>query len=289
MKCILSVDVEDWFHILEIPDAPNVDEWGTLHSRIEENFVKLLDIIDERNVKVTCFFLGWVAAKYPHLVREASQRGHEIASHGYYHELVYRMTAQEFLEDITKTKTLLEDISGKKVSGYRSAGFSTTESTPWFFEKLVQAGYEYDSSIFPAPRAHGGMKSNLYAPYAVNVGSSRIIEFPISVKNVLGFPICFFGGGYLRFFPYIISRRMAKKVLKDNRPVIFYIHPREIDPGQPRLKMNITRRFKSYFNLRSTRSKIVKIMDDFELTTFRSFINEYFNVEEVTNGEKRSS
>lgn len=272
MKSIFSVDVEDWFHILDLDTAPTMSEWDTLPSHVEKNFRRLLEMFDARNVKVTCFFLGWVAERFPDLVREACVCGHEIASHGYAHRLVYEMSRKEFVEDARKAKLLLEDISGQDVAGYRSAGFSVTEDTPWYFSALTEAGYQYDSSVFPADRGHGGMKTGQYAPYVIDHGDGRIIEFPITVSDLFGKHMCFFGGGYLRLFPYWLIRRMASKVQDEGRPVIYYIHPREIDPGQPRVKMNAKRRFKSYVNLKTTEKKVNRILAEHELTTFRQFI-----------------
>jgi polysaccharide deacetylase family protein (PEP-CTERM system associated) len=271
MKSIMSVDVEDWFHILEAASAPDISQWNSLPSCVERNFGKLLDLFSEKNVRVTCFFLGYVAEKYPHLVKEALHRGHEIASHGYAHRLIYTMTPQAFLEDALKSKEILEDISGQAVKGYRAPGFSVTADTPWFFEKLVEAGYQYDSSVFPAPRQHGGLNTDKYAPHMI---ANQLMEFPITVADVLGKRFCFFGGGYLRLFPYPVVRRMSRKVLGENRPVVFYIHPREIDPTHPRLSLGATRTFKSYVNLKTTEPKLRHILDEFQVTTFAEFIAE---------------
>lgn len=272
MKCIFSIDVEDWFHILDVPSTPTLLQWDLLPSRIERNFVNLLDLLSIRDVRATCFFLGWVAEKFPYLVREAANRGHEIASHGYSHELVYRMTPNQFYEDALTAKKVIEDIHGQPVGGYRASGFSVTKNTPWFFNKLMEAGYKYDSSVFPAPRGHGGLSTGSYAPYRIE-RNSDFVEFPISVQPLGGKPVCFFGGGYLRLFPYCVIRSMTQRVLRQGRPVIFYVHPREIDRGSPRLPMGMRRRFKSYVNLSTTKYKIEKLMSEFELTTFQDFLN----------------
>jgi polysaccharide deacetylase family protein (PEP-CTERM system associated) len=271
MKSILSVDVEDWFHILEAASAPDISQWNSLPSCVERNFRKLLDLFSEKNVRVTCFFLGYVAEKYPHLVKEALNRGHEIASHGYAHRLIYTMTPHAFLEDARKSKGILESISGQFVRGYRAPGFSVTADTPWFFEKLLEAEYQYDSSVFPAPRQHGGLNTSKYSPHMV---AEKLMEFPITVAEVLGKRFCFFGGGYLRLFPYPVVRQMCRKVLGENRPVVFYIHPREIDPDHPRLSLGLTRTFKSYVNLKTTEPKLRNILDEFQVTTFAEFIKE---------------
>ena len=274
VKCIFSVDVEDWFHILDLPATPPLSEWDALPTRVEKNFLKLLDIFAEKNAHVTCFFLGWVAQKFPHLVMEALKRGHEIASHGYGHRLVFRMTREEFLDDARKAKRIIEDAAGRPILGYRSAGFSVTQDTPWFFDALMEAGYAYDSSVFPAPRGHGGLKGGQLTPYLHRGTSRSLVEFPITVKKVFGKPICFFGGGYLRLFPYFLIRRMTRRVLAEERPVNFYIHPREIDPAHPRLTMGLVRGFKSYVNLGSTEPKIRRLLSEFELTTFENFMRE---------------
>jgi polysaccharide deacetylase family protein (PEP-CTERM system associated) len=273
-KCIFSVDVEDWFHILDLPATPPLAQWDSLPSLVEQNFRKLLEIFAEQDVLVTCFFLGWVAEKFPHLVKEAAQRGHEIASHGYSHRLVYEMTPQEFFEEAVRSKRLLEDLAGKAVLGYRSSGFSVTERTPWFFDALMEAGYRYDSSVFPAPREHGGLAGARLAPYRVGNDRGSLLEFPLTVRKIFGKPVCFFGGGYLRLFPYFLIRRMTSRVLEEGRPVIFYVHPREIDPRHPRLPMGAVRRFKSYVNLQTTASKVRRLISRFAVTTFESFLRE---------------
>lgn len=272
MKSIFSIDVEDWFHILDVPAAPAPAEWDGLPSRVEKGFARLLDVLDETGVKATCFFLGWVAARYPHLVREAASRGHEIASHGFEHGLVYRMPREKFAKDASVSKKTIENISGKPVRGYRSAGFSVTAAVPWFFDELIDAGYAYDSSVFPAGRGHGGMNTGDLAPHWVVRNNGRIMEFPLTVTRVLGRPMCFFGGGYLRLYPYRVIKMMASRVEREGRPVIFYIHPREVDPGHPRLPMNALRRFKSYVNLGTTEGKVKSLIRDFELTTFQDFL-----------------
>lgn len=270
-QAILSVDVEDWFHILDTPAAPSEEAWDSLPSLIETNFYRLLNLFSQKHAQVTCFFLGWVAKRFPHLVREAVACGHEIASHGYSHRLVYRMTPQEFYDDALRARLILEHTAGCAVHGYRSPGFSNTEETPWFFERLAAAGYRYDSSVFPAKHGHGGLRNASRAPYIVDQ-NTRMVEFPITVADVWGKPMCFFGGGYLRLFPYWLVRNMARRVLAGGGPVVFYVHPREIDPHQPRLPMKVARQFKCYVNLKTTETKINRILDDFSVTSFQRFL-----------------
>ena len=278
-KCIFSVDVEDWFHILDLPSAPPHSVWPTLPSVVETNFMRLLDMFDVANVRTTCFFLGWIGEHYPHLVIEANRRGHEIASHGYAHRLVYEMTEQEFRDDALLSRSILEDIVGREVIGYRSAGFSATEQTGWFFRSLVETGYRYDSSIFPARRQHGGVVGANRAPHVIETESGPVLEFPISVVDALGRAICFFGGGYLRLFPYQMIRRMSDRVVRDDRPVVFYVHPREIDPTHPRLAMPLHRRFKSYVNLKTTEGKVQRLLSDFSFVTLRDYADGFAVVE----------
>ncbi len=271
---IFSVDVEDWFHILDVPSAPALAEWSGLPSRVEKNFSKLLDLFSEEKVHVTCFFLGWIGEHFPHLVKEAASRGHEIASHGYGHRLVYEQGRDDFYEDVRRARLLLEDIAGVRVTGYRAPGFSTTEQTPWFFGALAEAGYQYDSSVFPAARGHGGMRDGRREPHRIGNGDG-ILEVPITVANCMGKPMCFFGGGYLRLFPYWLIRKMARQVLAEGRPVVFYIHPREVDPSHPRLPMNRKRQFKTYVNLETTEWKVRHVLRDFPVTTFQNVIKNY--------------
>ncbi|MFZ0639624.1 MAG: XrtA system polysaccharide deacetylase [Candidatus Acidiferrales bacterium] len=274
MKCVFSVDVEDWFHILDLPATPDVTEWDGLPSRVERNFQRLLETFEQKGVRVTCFFLGWVGEKFPSLVKDAVRHGHEIASHGYAHRLTYQMTPDAFYQDAVRSKNILEDIAGRAVWGYRSAGFSVTHDTDWFFDKLIEAGYLYDSSLFPAARGHGGMANGQRSPFWVERPSGQLFEFPLSVAEVMGKSMCFFGGGYLRLFPYPVICRMARRVLSEGRPVIFYVHPREIDPEHPRLPMSWKRRFKSYVNLESTMPKIERLLNEFPMTSFERLIHE---------------
>ena len=273
-KCIFSVDVEDWFHILELSSAPDLSLWDSQLSLVERNFYRLLEIFDRAGARVTCFFLGWVAEKFPHLVRDAYRRGHEIASHGYSHMLCCELGPDGFLRDITRARKVTEDALGGPIWGYRAPGFSVTERTPWFFDRLARAGFKYDSSVFPAPRQHGGLTTTHYAPFMVETPHGQIVEFPISIVKRMGLSMCFFGGGYLRLFPYSLLRRMANLVLREGRPLISYIHPREIDPTHPRLAMGLRRRFKSYVGLRSTQSKIEKLLRDFPVSTFEQYLSE---------------
>jgi polysaccharide deacetylase family protein (PEP-CTERM system associated) len=272
---LFTIDVEDYFHICEVSGAPRISQWDNIPGRVEINLLKLFDILDRFNVKSTCFFLGYIANKYPCLVKEADNRGHEIASHGMYHQLVYEMTKAEFFKDVVDSKHLLEDILGKQVTGYRCPSFSVTSKTPWFFDKLVEAGYQYDSSVFPAQRGCGGIKTDLIFPHWINIKEGNMFEFPISVGKVMGKNICFFGGGYLRLFPISLITKMADILKQKGVPVLYYLHPREIDISHPRLKMNPFRYFKSYVNMKTVLPKLDIILKSGDFVTCSNYLTKY--------------
>jgi len=226
LQSIFSIDVEDWFNLSGTGLEPPPSEWDRLESRVEQNFRSLLELLAEGGGTATCFFVGYFAKRFPHLVREALAAGHEIASHGYHHRLVYEMSPDEFYEDALATRKLLEDISGRAVHGFRAPAFSVTARTPWFFDKLAEAGYQYDSSVFPAHHQTGGIATDKLAPHSVATSAGTLAEFPITAVRVLGKPVCFFGGGYLRLFPYPVIRTMGHRALREGRPIVLYVHPR---------------------------------------------------------------
>ena len=278
MKNILTIDVEDWFHILDLQSTPDVTAWGQLENRLRTNFLRLLDECDEAGVRSTCFFLGWVAENSPDLVREAAARGHEIASHSYAHQLVYTQTRREFAEDLRRSKMLLEDVSGAEVIGYRAPGFSITEETPWAFEEILAAGYSYDSSIFPTRRGHGGLPGAQVTPHLVRTESGDLVEMPITVARLAGQRLCLFGGGYLRLTPYNLMCKLARQVNEEGRPVIYFVHPREIDPEHPRLSMGPLRAFKAYVNLHTTMPKLRRLLSENTLLPMRDWICEHARI-----------
>ena len=291
-SCVFTVDVEDWFHILDVPSTPPLAQWPALQSDVERNTRRMLDIFREKQVKCTLFFLAWVAERWPHLVREALADGHEVASHGYAHDLVYTISREKFSADIRKAKDIIEQAGGASVLGYRCPGFSVTVQTPWFFDEVRAAGYVYDSSVFPGSRGHGGLPGAKPVPHVIKTSHGDLVEFPISLAPLplLDFSVAsrpathtsgvarsnkrayFFGGGYLRFFPYALIRNRVKAVLAEDRPVIFYLHPREIDPAQPRLPMSAKRNFMTYVGLKTTEPKMRKLFDEFVFTTFSEML-----------------
>ena len=275
-KSIFTIDVEDYFNVTEERGEPPVSEWDSLPSIVESGFLKLLDLLDTYQVKATCFFLGYVAKKYPHLVKEAQKRGHEIASHGMFHRIVYKMSRDEFTTDLLQSKNILEDICSEQVTAFRSPSFSLTEASPWFFETLAETGFIADSSVFPVKRDYGGYKTTQKKPYWITTEKGDICEFPISVAPFCGKDICFFGGGYLRLFPKRVILYMHKKLAKQGIPTLFYIHPREMEPQHPRLKMNKMAYFKSYVNLNTVQPKLEAILSSSKFITCRQYIETCF-------------
>jgi len=253
---VISIDVEDWFHILDSCAVPKIERWGGLESRIDANLRKMLAVLEENNVIATFFWLGWAAERHKGLVRECQRAGHEIASHGYGHVLAYEVGRKAFAEDIRRGKAVLEDIIGQKIEGFRAAGFGTKDDTQWTFEEIRAAGHTYDSSVFPASRGHGGMLESPLAPYIVKTKSGDIVEIPQSMIELIGRRISFFGGGYLRLSPKWLIKWGIDRLQAAERPLIVYVHPREIDPNHPRLPLSAIRRFKCYVGLRSTLPKL---------------------------------
>jgi len=268
----LTVDVEDWFHILDDPAVPAFADWAGLVARLPQNMELLLSLFDEHKVKVTMFWLGWAAEKYPALVRRCADEGHEIASHGYGHVLAYEVGCTLFREDIRRGKKVIEDITGMPVIGFRAAGFGTRPDTPWIFEEIRDADYLYDSSVFPAKRGHGGIADFRIEPHKINTTKGDILEIPQSVVDVFGKRVSFFGGGYLRIAPVFLIKWGISKLQKTNLPLVVYVHPREVDPKHPRLPLTLNRRFKSYVNLKSTIPKLHWLCENYKFQLMKDFL-----------------
>ena len=262
MLNIFSIDVEDWFNILDEEKAPQIKDWDECDIRFREPLEKLLELLDSTNTKATFFWLGWFAERYPELVLKCHNAGHEIASHGYGHLLVYQVDRKVFAEDIRKSKSILEHIIQAPVNGFRAGGFSIHSDMDWAFDEIKAAGYLYDSSIFP--KAHASKKLE---PHIINTSSGDLIEFPQSVIQIAGERISLFGGGYLRLAPLGLTKWGIKQLKKAGRPFILYTHPREIDPDQPRLKLSLKRHFKYYVNLKTTMKKLTYLAQNYEYTT----------------------
>lgn len=258
---ILTFDIEEWFHILDINNNL-ITDWDKYECRIYENVEFILNELNKHGHKATFFCLGWVAERYPDIIREINRYGYEIGTHSYSHNIAYKMTPDQFREDLVKSKSIIENIISKPVRSFRIPGFSLTESNMWVFEILAESGITIDSSIFPAKREHGGYsKFVIDKPVCIKTRFGTIKEFPVNTVSLFGQNIAFSGGGYFRIFPYNLL-----KVLVEKSPYIMsYFHPRDFDPNQPVLRnMSIRRRFKSYVGLKSSVNKFKTILKDFE-------------------------
>jgi polysaccharide deacetylase family protein (PEP-CTERM system associated) len=263
---IFTIDVEDWFHISDLANTPLIGSWHEYESRVERNLRDLLDLFDSHDVKVTCFFIGWYGEKFPGLVRETAERGHEVASHSYAHELVYENSPQVFREDIRRSKRVLEDCFGGEVVGYRAPGFSITPQTPWAWDILAEEGFRYDSSLFASNRSFGGDPNAYPKPHVRPAGKSGVVAMPLRPVRAFGKSMMFSGGGYLRLLPTSVITFLADRLAAADAPIVYYIHPREIDVDQPRLPMPFNRRFRSYVNLSTTRGKLHALCQRYEFS-----------------------
>jgi polysaccharide deacetylase family protein (PEP-CTERM system associated) len=261
----LTVDVEEYFHPNAMDDAVQPDEWEALPHRVEHNTQRILDLLGELDVRATFFVLGWVAERWPSLVREIARRGHEVASHGYAHRLVYKLGPEGFRDDVRRGKRVLEDALGRRVLGFRSASWSIIASTLWAFDILIEEGFEYDSSIFPVHHDIYGIPGFSRFPVKLSCGAGEILEIPPSTVRLLGnnWPVA--GGGYFRLFPYALTRwAIARINARDNAPAMVYVHPWELDSGQPRLPAKWTTRLRQYANLDATELRLRRLVADFD-------------------------
>ena len=261
---ILTFDIEEWFHILDNAQTKTEAEWGSYESRIHSNMETIFDIVDGANVSATFFVVGWIAEKYPEVVRKISDRGFEVGSHTHMHQLAYEQDRTAFFYDVEKSIKILEDCTGRKVRTFRAPGFSITNSNKWAFEVLAELGIEIDCSVFPAGRSHGGLPQYGHAkPSILSYQGIELKEFPINTIGYLGRQIIFSGGGYFRLFPYSLLRKWMEK----SSYVMTYFHPRDFDKDQPLVPgLSASRRFKSYVGLSKTKVKLEKILRDFEFT-----------------------
>ena len=296
MLNILTIDLEDYFMVSAFEDVVKREDWENYEFRIERNTYRLLEILNNPScnpIRATFFCIGWVAERYPQLIREIHRQGHEIACHSYDHRIIYNMTPDEFRGDIRKSRNILEDIIGEEVLGYRAPSYSITNKSQWAFEVLAEEGFQYDSSIFPIRHDFYGMPNAPRFPFVVSLnGNSNvefsvlnfelnttqnsrvIIEFPISTVKVFGqnFPVS--GGGYFRLLPYPIIKRALKSINeKEDKPFIFYLHPWEIDPNQPRINgLSFRSKFRHYVNLDKTEGRFRRLLKDFSFSSVKEIM-----------------
>ncbi|MGH9409026.1 MAG: XrtA system polysaccharide deacetylase [Vicinamibacterales bacterium] len=269
----MTIDVEDYFHVSVFDGLVGRHEWDRFESRVTANTERLLGIFAEAGVRSTFFILGWVAERHPRLVQRIAAGGHEIASHGYEHRLIYDQTPEAFRQDVRKAKQILEDAGGQQVRGYRAPSYSVTPKSLWALDVLLQEGYRYDSSIFPIRHDRYGIPLSARAPYPIERPSGTLIEVPGSATRVgpMNLPVA--GGGYFRILPYWWTRwGIARVNRREGRPAIFYLHPWEIDPDQPRLKAGRLGRFRHYRHLDQTESRLRQLLKDFRFDTVETLV-----------------
>ncbi len=256
---ILTFDLEDWFHILDFPETASPASWETRESRVERNTDRILGLLDERGQKATWFCLGWIAEKYPALIKKIALH-HEIAYHSSDHRLLYEAQPKDVKSDLSDNLKRLADISGKRITAYRAPGFSFTRDTKWLVNVLSESGIQYDCSVFPAKRNHGGYPGfPTSSPCIVSYGNSMVKEFPMTFSKVAGRRIVYSGGGYFRLMPYsLISGMMDKQDY-----VMTYFHPRDFDPDQPVLNgLSWKRKYMSYVGLKKSFSKLKRLLNE---------------------------
>jgi len=258
----LTVDVEDYFQVSAM--APHIDRasWDSRPCRVERNVQRLLELFEQHDAHATFFTLGWVAERYPGLIREIVARGHELASHGYGHLRASEQSPQEFRQDLLRAKGVLEDTGGRPVVGYRAPSFSIGHGNLWAFDVLLETGHRYSSSVYPVQHDHYGMPDAPRFPYDVRPG---LIEIPVTTTRLFERNLPAGGGGYFRLAPYALSRWALRRVNRiDRRPAIFYFHPWEIDPAQPRVAgTSLKTRFRHYVNLDKTEARLGRLLRDF--------------------------
>jgi polysaccharide deacetylase family protein (PEP-CTERM system associated) len=271
----MSIDVEDYFHVSAFSSEIDRADWPSMESRVTRNTREMLELFDNFDVKSTFFVLGCVAEQFPTLVKEIAAEGHEIACHGYSHKLIYEQSQSEFESETRRAKQILEDITGNRIRGYRAASYSITRNSLWALDVLANEGFDYDSSIFPVVHDRYGIPGAPTSPYQISLESgSSLTEVPLTTLGLPGYRLPIAGGGYFRIFPYALTK-LAYKYLNSskNEPVIFYLHPWEIDPEQPRIDSSRFSAFRHYTNLAKTKGRLERLMSDFAFSTVADVID----------------
>ena len=264
----ISIDLEDWFCAYNL--NIKIEDWDKQELRVVANTRRVLDVLSKHNTRATFFVLGWIAARVPDLVREIDARGHEIATHGYSHTLLTHTAPGEFERDLENALRVTRACATQKISGYRAPSFTITNQTLWAFDILARHGIEYDSSIFPiSGHPDYGIGD---APLAMHARGA-LTEVPLSVAEIAGRRVPCSGGGYFRVFPYALTKFLMRQVNRAGRPVIFYLHPWEFDPGQPRKNLSRPKAFRHYFNLDQTARRLDQLLTDFEFAPIKDILN----------------
>lgn len=269
----MTIDVEDYFHVSNFEHVVDRASWASRESRVEANTDRLLATFGRAGVSATFFVLAWVAERAPQLVRRIAEAGHEVASHGYAHRLVYDQTREEFRHDVRRAKALLEDTCGQTVHGYRAPSFSVTTRSLWALDVLIEEGYTYDSSIFPVHHDRYGIPAADRHAGVITRPAGTIVEVPASTVRMGGVNWPIGGGGYFRLLPYGWTRWGIRRVnTREGAPTVFYLHPWEIDPDQPRLPASALARYRHYRNLDDTEARLARLLRDFSFGTMRALI-----------------
>ena len=274
MKNAFTIDVEDYFQVEAFARAIDRRTWGDFQTRVVANTDRLLAMLEARGVRATFFVLGWVARKHPEIVRAIAAAGHEVASHGMSHRLVYTQTPQEFRQETFDARALLEDQCQRPVVGYRAATYSIVRKSLWALDILCEAGFQYDSSIFPMRHDRYGIPDANPLPHVLTApGGGKLVEFPISVLRYARATIPVAGGGYFRLFPYAFTRWALGEINRRGQEFVFYIHPWEVDPTQPRVRnIGALSRFRHYLNLNSCQKRLDRLLADFTFDTMHSVL-----------------
>lgn len=275
----LSFDIEDWFHLNGIDAVEDPKLWPSFPSIVEHRTEQILDICSECNVKGTFYFVGWIAERYPHLVRRAAEEGHEIGTHSYWHRKVCDLDPNTFREDLELSIRVIEDAGGSPVTSFRAPSFSITPGTEWAFDTLLDLGIRYDASLFPVPREHGGYPCP-QEPHMSSIAPSgrSIPELPMSTMNVAHRREGFSGGGYLRLFPSWLIRRGFHSLHRQNIPGVVYLHPRDLAPDSPVVPMSRSNHFKLYVGLAKTESKLRMLFKRYQFATCGEVLDTYLNL-----------
>jgi polysaccharide deacetylase family protein (PEP-CTERM system associated) len=269
----LSVDVEDYFHVSAFSETVRREEWGDYESRVSRSTDRLLSIFADAGVHATFFVLGWVAEREPALVRRIAELGHEVACHGYEHRLVYEQTPDEFRRDVRRAKQALEGLTSRPVLGYRAPSFSITIRSLWALDVLVEEGFAYDASIFPIHHDRYGIPTAPRRPHAIRRPAGTILEVPGSTVRLLGLNLPVGGGGYFRFMPYGLTKFGISRLNRVERvPAVFYVHPWEVDPEQPRLPAPLVSRLRHYRNLGKTESRLRALVRELPFDTISALL-----------------
>jgi polysaccharide deacetylase family protein (PEP-CTERM system associated) len=272
---LFSVDVEEHFQVGAFDRYVGREKWDAHPSRVERNVDVLLQLLEEHDAHGTFFTLGWVAERHPALVRRIAEAGHEVASHGWWHRRVTTLTAEEFREDARASKAILEDTSGQPVIGFRAPNFSIRPGMEWAFEVLIEAGYQYDSSLFPIRRPGRGHTQAPPIAYYVEQSSGDLLEFPLATLDWRRFRLPAAGGAYLRHLPYALTRLAFRQNTLQGIPAMFYIHPWEVDPDQPRIDVPLLTRIRHYGGLRRTVPRLARLLSEFRFTSVARHLAQY--------------